>query len=156
MPHFDAYRYGTSSLRLSEALRLNKYITVGWQIYINLSNDAPNHKNIQENAFLVSLGPDDLKVILGYDFIRARTYVGVNVAFNPKGTTVKYDKLIIKNPEKLGTNSDKEQQIAFVPANDINNENEKGLTMFKKQPVKTVLEYAEVIEIEDPDKESID
>ena len=156
MPHFDAYRYGTSSFRLSEALRLNKYITVGWQIYINLSNDAPNHKNIQENAFLVSLGPDDLKVILGYDFIRARTYLGVNVAFNPKGTTVRYDKLVIKNPEKLGLNSNEEQHIAFVPAGDSDDQNEKGLTMFKKQPVKTVLEYAEVIEIEDPDKERID
>ena len=156
MPHFDAYRYGTSSFRLVEALRLNKYITVGWQTYVNLSNDAPNGKTIQENAFLVSLGPDDLKVILGYDFIRERTYFGVNLAFNPKGTTIRYDKMIIKNPENLNQSAKQEEKVAFVSANDTNNEEEKGLTLFKKPPVKTVLEYAEVIELEDPDKERID
>lgn len=156
MPHFDAYRYGTSSFRLLEALRINKYITVGWQTYINLSNDAPNGKNFQENAFLVSLGPDDLKLVLGYDFIRERTYFGVNVAFNPKGTTVKYDKMIIKNPENLNQGGKNEQQVAYVPSIDAGNEQERGLNLFKKSPDKTVLEYAEVIELEDPEKERID
>lgn len=156
MPHFDSYRYGTSSFRLLEALRINKYITVGWQAYINLSDDAPNGKNIQENAFLVSLGPDDMKLVLGYDFIRERTYLGVNVAFNPKGTTIRYDKMIIKNPENLNMNKDNEQQVAYVPANDTGSSEEKTLNLFKKTPVKTVLEYAEVIEIEDPEKERID
>ena len=156
MPHFDAYRYGTSSFRLVEALRLNKYITVGWQTYINISNDAPNGKHFQENAFLVSLGPDDLKVILGYDFIRERTYLGVNLAFNPKGTTIRYDKMIIKNPEKLGVNTNQEENVAFKPAAEPQ-DNEKSLVSFKKTPVKKdVLEYAEVIELEDPDKERID
>lgn len=157
MPHFDAYRYGTSSFRLVEALRLNKYITVGWQTYINISDDAPNGKHFQENAFLVSLGPDDLKVILGYDLIRERTYFGVNIAFNPKGTTIRYDKMVIKNPEKLGINNQPEEKVAFIPADNSDNNSEKGLITFQKPaPKKEVLEYAEVIELEDPEKERID
>lgn len=156
MPHFDAYRYGTSSFRLVEALRLNKYITVGWQTYINISNDAPNGKNFQENAFLVSLGPDDLKVILGYDFIRERTYFGVNLAFNPKGTTIRYDKMIIKNPEKLGKNPN-EENVAFKQANDNQSDSERGLVSFRKSSTKNdVLEYAQVIELEDPIKERVE
>lgn len=158
MPHFDAYRYGTSSVRLSEAFRICKYVTVAWQTYVNLSDDAPNKKTFQENAFLVSLGPDDFKVVLGYDFIRERTYFGFNIAFNPKGTTVRYDKMIIKNPEKLGKSPREEDKVAYVPANNYEDDNEEqnGLVYFKKSAPAKVLEYATVIELEDPEKERIE
>ena len=129
LPRFDSYRYGKSSFYLSEGLRLNKYISVMWQTYLNLSNDAPNNKMFQENAFLVALGPDDFKVVLGYDFIRERTYLGVDIGFNPKG--IDYD-----------TNGNV-STIGFMP--------------FNKKSVKSeVLEYATVIELEDPDKERIE
>ena len=36
----------------------------------NVSNDSPNGKTLQENAFYFSVGPDDLKFNLGYDFVR--------------------------------------------------------------------------------------
>ena len=156
MPHYDAYRYGSGSLRISEALRLSKYITVAWQTNINLTHDAPNKKTFQENAFLVSLGPDDFKVILGYDFIRERTYFGVDVAFNPKGTTIKYDKMVIKNPERLGKDSDNEKSVAYIRPVSIEPEN-KMLSLFDKPEKEArVLKYAEVIDLEDPDKERID
>lgn len=156
MPHFDAYRYGSSSFSLSEALRINKYITVAWQTYINLSHDAPNKKTFQENAFLVSLGPDDFKIVLGYDFIRERTYFGVDIAFNPKGTTIKYDKMIIKNPERLGKDAQNEKNIAYIQPKEQEDDN-KGFLNFKKSTSDNkVLQYAEVIELEDPDKERID
>ena len=157
MPHFDAYRYGSSSFRLSEALRINKYITVAWQTYINLAHDSPNKRTFQENAFLVSLGPDDFKVVLGYDFIRERTYFGVDIAFNPKGTTIKYDKMIIKNPERLGKDGDDEKQVAYIQPVPQQDENKGFMSSFKKSSSDNkVLKYAEVIELEDPDKERID
>ena len=31
-------------------------------------------KDIQENAFIIALGPDDFKVSFGYDFMREQTY----------------------------------------------------------------------------------
>lgn len=156
LPHFDAYRYGRSSVRLTEAFRITKFVTVGWSGYVNLSDDAPNGKVFQENAFLVSLGPDDFKVVLGYDFIRDRTYFGFNIAFDPRCTNVTYDKLIIKNPERLGkSNEENEHQIAFASS-----EKNKPVTKGKMKPAantKTkILEYATVIDLEDPDKERID
>lgn len=157
IPHFDAYRYGKSSLRITEALRITKYLTVGWYGYVNFSDDAPNGKTFQENAFLVSLGPDDLKIILGYDTIRDRVYFGFNVAFDPKGTTINYDKLVIKNPERLGKHpEDNEQKVAYSPAQP-QKEEQKSLINFKKTDTSKpkVLEYAQVIELEDPDKERI-
>ncbi len=158
MPRFDAYRYGKSGLHISEGLRLNKYITVMWQSYLNLTKDAPNGKMFQENAFLVALGPDDLKIVLGYDFIRERTYFGVDIGFNPKGTTIKYDKLIIKNPERLGQDTRPEDQVVYVPPVDYDtNGNSIGFVPFKRSAAKSnVLQYARVIELEDPDKERIE
>ena len=154
MPRYDAYRYGAQSVRLTEAFRINRYLSVGWSGYVNLSDDAPNGKVFQENAFLVSLGPDDFKIILGYDFVRQRTYFGFNVAFNPKGTEISYDKMVIKNPERLGKNPENEHKVAFASAPTEPVEQERKL--FNKQNKTGVLQYAQVIDIEDPDKERID
>lgn len=141
MPRFDSYRYGRSSVNLREALRVNKYLAVAWSTTINLSDDAPNGKLMQENAFMFALGPDDFKVNLGYDFLRQTTYFGVNVALDMKGTHVNYDKLVIKNPEKLGKNNQEEvEPVSFETA---------------QAPTKLVRQYAEVIDIEDPNREQL-
>lgn len=140
LPRFDTYRYGHSSVYLRESLRLNKYLAVAWAGTLNLSDDAPNNKMFQENAFIFALGPDDFKINLGYDFLRQTTYFGVNVALDMKGTSVNYDKLVIKNPDNLGKNDQSEvEEITF--------EDEK--------PEKQLRTYAQVIDLEDPDKEQI-
>jgi hypothetical protein len=156
MPRYDAYRYGKQSVRLTEAFRLNKYISVGWSGYVNLSDDAPNGKMFQENAFLVSLGPDDLKIIFGYDFQRQRTYFGFNMAFDPKGTVINYNKMTIKNPEHLGKTADEQdgndRKVAFAKPTSSTESSQKA----SKSSKPAVLKYAQVIDIEDPDKERID
>lgn len=160
LPRYDTYRYGHQSVYLSEAFRLCKYLSVGWAGNINLSDDAPNGKMFQENAFLFSIGPDDLKITLGYDFVRQTTYFGFNVAFDTKGTTVTYKKMEIKNPERLGKNQNKDDEekrkIAFSPVKDdseVSVSNKKIKSTAKTKP--QVLEYAQVIDIEDPNKETI-
>ncbi len=140
LPIFDTYRYGTSSVYLREALRLNKYISVGWAGTITLSNDSPNGKPFQENMFIISLGPDDLKFNLGYDIMRKTTYFTVSMLFDPKGTTVEFDRMEIKNPEKFGKSDDKKDDVAFQKSDN---------SVVRK------LQYAQVIDIEDPNKESI-
>ncbi len=156
LPRYDMYRYGHQSVYLTEAIRLNKYISVGWSGNINLSDDAPNGKMFQENRFIVAFGPDDCKISLGYDFVRQTTYFGFNVAFDTKGTTINYKKMEIKNPERLGKNSqkDEERKLAFAP---VKKQPEVPLSAKKsKTPAKpAVLKYAQVIDIEDPDKESV-
>ncbi len=173
LPRYDMYRYGNSCLYISEIFRINKYLSVGWSGNINLSDDSPNGKMFQENRFVVALGPDDLKVRLGYDFVRQTTYFGFDVAFDTKGTSVNYGRLEIKNPERLGQKEKREErQLAFAPAKvqdsvvetegrsteETNAEN-TGFIFPKKQKPKVkakVLEYAQVIDIEDPNKETIE
>ena len=90
---------------------------------------------------MFAIGPDDFKVNIGYDVFRQTTYFGVNVALDMKGTNVNYDKLVIKNPDKLGKDDREEvKEISF--------ENTKTET-------KLIRKYAEVIDIEDPDREQI-
>ena len=103
----DMYRYGTSNVYLREYLRLNKYLTLGLYGSYNLSDDLYDYQynrrsQLREAAFYVALGPDDLKLNLGYDWIRKNTYFGVSVAMNTKGSTVDYKKMTITNPEGFG------------------------------------------------------
>lgn len=139
MERFDTYRYGHANVYIKEALRLNKYLTVAWSGTISLTGDAPNGKMFQENSFIVALGPDDFKLNLGYDWIRRQTYFSFIIAMDTKGSSIEYDKMVIKNPERLAR-SDKEYPKPIV---------------FDEVPVNRKMKYAEVIDIEDPDKEQI-
>ncbi len=107
MPVYDAYRYGASNAYIRETIKLNKMLALSWFGSVTLSNDTYTSKLFQECAFYVSLGPDDLRLNVGYDFVRENVYFTVDVAIDPKGTEVKYDKLEIKNPDNLGKKKEK-------------------------------------------------
>ena len=100
MPVFDAYRYGKQNLYLREYFRINRYLTVSWFSSINMTGDSPNGKTFQENSFYVSVGPDDMKFNVGYDFIRQNLYCTVEMMMDAKGTKVDYDTLEIKQDKK--------------------------------------------------------
>lgn len=102
MPVYDAYRYGASNAYIRETIKLSKMLAVSWFGSVTLSDDTYTNKMFQECAFYVSLGPDDLRLNIGYDVVRENVYFMVDVALDPKGTEVKYDKLEIKNPDNLG------------------------------------------------------
>lgn len=142
VPRFDLYRYGKSNVYFREALRVNKYLILAYAGSMNMSDDAPNGKLFQENSFLVAFGPDDLKVVLGYDFIRKNAYFNISLALDTKGSSVEYDKMEIRHPEKLGK-SDKKYVKPVVFPEDLP----------ARKPVKR--KFAQVINIEDPNKEQI-
>ncbi len=156
LPRYDAYRYGSSSVYISEIFRINKYLSVGWSGLANLSDDSPNGDIFQENRFVIAVGPEDLRIRFGYDFYRRTTFFGFDLAFDTKGTSVTYKKMEIKNPERLGKN--KERALAFSPAQkpveqEVSN---KRFGRGNKSEASKVLQYAQVINIEDPSKETID
>jgi hypothetical protein len=106
-----------------------------------------------------AFGPDDLKIRLGYDFVRKTTYFGFDVAFDTKGTSVSYGRMEIKNPERLGKNEESdEHKLAFSPAKkQQKSETKTSNKVVKNEETKSkVLQYAQVIDIEDPDKETVD
>jgi hypothetical protein len=156
MPRYDMYRYGHSSVYVSEIVRVCKYLSVGWSGMITLSDDSPNGKMFQENRFIFAIGPDDLKIRLGYDFIRQTTFFGFDVAFDTKGTNISYKRMEIKNPEKLGANNEDEHKLAFTSAKKNQETESKVSNKTQGASKSNVLKYAQVIDIEDPDKETVD
>lgn len=106
LPVFDAYRYGKSNVYLRETFRFSRYLALSWFASINLSGDSPNDRAFQENSFYLSVGPEDLKFHIGYDFIRENTYFMFEVMMNAKGTKVDYDKLEIKQDKKAQKKED--------------------------------------------------
>lgn len=100
MPVFDAYRYGKQAFFIREYLRLNKYLTICWFGNINMTNDAINGRTFQENTFYISVGPDDLKLSLGYDFIRQNLRCLFEVMMDAKGANLEYDTFEIKQVKK--------------------------------------------------------
>lgn len=148
MSRFDAYRYGTSSLNVREALKICKFLSVAWSGTISLSDDASNGKLFQENAFLFILGPEDVKLTFGYDFLRRRTYITLGFSLNTTGTALNYKTLEIKNPDKLSGN-DGEDIEELQP--------EFWLIPHEKQAKAKPLQYAQVININENDnRERID
>jgi lipopolysaccharide export system protein LptA len=143
---YDTYRYGHSNVYLNEALRINKWLAVGWTISANLLKEAPNGKLLQENGFIFSIGPDDLKVNLGYDFIREATYFNITMAMNVKNSNVHFEKMVIKNPDRL--TGDKKPELTLLPKPEDFQPSEQNKVTVPKQ-------YAQVIDIQDPEREYV-
>ncbi len=112
----DNYRYGHSNVYVREYLRLHKFLTLGFYGSYNLDDNIFDYQfnrrsQLREASFYVALGPDDLKLNIGYDFIRQNTYFGVSVAMNTKGSSVEYKKMEIKNPDELGKAKGEENSV---------------------------------------------
>ena len=145
MQMYDMYRYGHANVYLREALRLNKYLTVAWSGTLTLTGDSPNGEMFQENSFIIALGPDDFKVNLGYDWVRRQTYFAFVVSMDTKGSSLEFDRMEIKNPDRIAKSNQEDVELKVY---DVENN-----TTDKK--VQKKMRYAEVIDIEDPNKEQI-
>ena len=111
MERFDAYRYGTSSVMILEAIRLCKFLSLAWSGMLTLSDDSPNKRMVQESSFMFIIGPDDCKVTLGYDYVRKVTYITLGFSLDTSRSKLDYNVMEIKNPDKFGDDSEKIEQL---------------------------------------------
>jgi len=148
IPIFDAYRYGKSNVYLRESLKLTKMLMLSWYVSANLSDDAPDERLLQENRFVVSIGPDDLRLILGWDVVRQNSYIGFSVNMDAKGSEIYYDKMEIKNPDKFG-NKDK-YGLASLEQKDESEESKYNVYRpVNKTDKKDYFEKCQVFDVED-------
>ena len=106
--YFDRFYYGKSSVQLGESLRLNRYLTVMYTATLALS-DTPNDKMLQENRFYVAIGPDDFKVLLGYDAYRQSTVFGIDMALGADNSEAEFKRMVLNEPEKVGKSNKKKK-----------------------------------------------
>ena len=136
MPRFDTYRYGKQNLYLREYFRICRFLTISWMGSINLTNDAPNGKDFQENGFWISIGPDDFKLNLGYDFVRENLYATVAVMMDTKGANVEYKTLEIKQDKKAKKEEKIQEDTVFKPS---------GPTVLQRAVVENLKEVEDVL-----------
>ncbi len=141
---FDRYVYGRSNAYMRESFRLCKYLTLSWFGSLNLSQDSWDGKMIQENSFYFSIGPDDIRLNIGYDTVRQQSFVTMAMHLDAKGSTVEYKKMTIKNPDTLGkdkngNNSSQNSSFLSPAINNSNNDNDDASDLD--------IERAEVINI---------
>lgn len=117
--NFDRYMYGRSNAYMRETFKINKYLGLSWFGSLNLAGDSWDGKMIQENSFFVSLGPDDVKLHIGYDTVRQQSFINLALNIDAKGSQIDYKKMTIINPDRLGKdkNGNKiENQVYSPPA----------------------------------------
>ncbi len=141
IPVFDAYRYGKSNFYIREYLRICRYLTASWFGSINLSGDSPNGQPFQENSFYVSIGPDDIKFNIGYDFIRENTFFTVEVMMDAKGTQVDYDRLEIKQHK----NTEKKNKLADAEKDENNFQNSNKAPVLQRAVVEDIKTVEDVL-----------
>ena len=142
MKAYDSYRYGRANVVIREALRVNKYLTVAWSGTITLSGDSPSGDMFQENSFIVALGPDDFKINFAYDWVRRQTYFGCIIAMDTKGSSLEYEKMEIKNPDRLAKSNEEKVELKVYETENVPTKPKKMM-------------YAQVINIEDPNREQL-
>jgi len=148
IPIFDAYRYGKSNVYLRESVKVSKMLMLSWYGSANLSDDAPDGRIFQESKFVIGIGPDDLRLNLGWDVIRQNTYIGFTIDMDAKGSEIYYDKMEIKNPDNFGKKdkyglqaleaADESEALKYNVYRPVNNNDKK-----------VYLEKCQVIDMED-------
>ena len=113
---YDKYMYGRSNAYTRETVRVNKYLTLSWLGSLNMSQDSWNGNLMQENTFFFSIGPDDIKLNIGYDTIRQQSFVTMALNLDAKGTNIEYKKMVIKNPDTVGKSKNGNSSNSFAPS----------------------------------------
>ena len=65
---------------------------------MNLNKDNWDKRFLAENQFFAKVGPEDFKFCLGYDTVRKRTALGVDLLVGSDRTALEFDKLKVINP----------------------------------------------------------
>ena len=135
---FDKFFYSKSSVMLGEALRINKYLTLMYSAIIALA-DTPDNRMLQENRFYIVVGPDDFKVLLGYDAYRQTTTFGFNMAVGSDNSELDFQRLILNDIDNLGKVDTKRK--AKLKKDEPNKDEKKSDT--SNNADKSVREYEE-------------
>lgn len=112
---FDDYYYGKSNLQIVETLKLHKYLSIGYLASMALTGrnsymdpttqHIQNNKTndfLQENMFLVSIGPEAARFTIGYDAFRQATALYFSMLLGTKDMNIEFDKVSVNNPENIG------------------------------------------------------
>ena len=94
---FDKYRYGKHSIMLNEKYNFNNKFAIGYRATITPLKDNYENDFLTESRFYVIFGPQDLKMILSYDFVRDVAHFDFMFLLGTESSKINFDKLTTKN-----------------------------------------------------------
>ena len=107
---YDRYVQGKSSLIVQEEVRITKLLSLGHIANLNLAKDNWENRLATENQFYARVGPDDFKLRIGYDFVRNRSIVGLDLLIGTGATGIDFEKLKINQESKKQENKSKKKK----------------------------------------------
>ncbi len=84
-------------------------MTLGYSGTISPLKDNYDKDLLTESKFYALAGPEDMKVAISYDTVRESTSFDFVFLIGTDKAKIKYDRLIIENPETLGKEDKKSQ-----------------------------------------------
>ncbi len=102
---FDTYYRGRNSALSVNQYRINKYVTVGLRSRMSLSRDNSKGALFTGSSLFLLVGPEDVKLNLAYDFVRQRSFFGINYIPGNRRKTIHYDTMKIHQPINYGGRS---------------------------------------------------
>jgi hypothetical protein len=101
-----------------ESIRLHKYLSIGYIGSLSLGGRKSHYtggvnndidKLFQESRFIVSIGPDEAKLTLGYDIYRQTTSLYYTMMLGSKDMEINFNKAVLNNPDKINTSNEENQ-----------------------------------------------
>ena len=94
---FDKYRYGKHAIMVNERYNFNNKFAIGYRATFTPLKDNYENDLMTESRFYVIFGPQDLKMILSYDFVRDIAHFDFMFLLGTEAAKINFDKLTTKN-----------------------------------------------------------
>ena len=94
---FDRYRYGRETIQLNEQIHFSDKFALGYRTFLTPLKDNYNKEFMTESRFYAVVGPQDLKVVLSYDFVRDVAHCEFMFLLGTDSARIDFERLITKN-----------------------------------------------------------
>ena len=118
---FDRYRYGKSTIQMSEKFKFNDKLAVGLRLFITPMKDNYQEDLFTETRLFVMFGPRDAKVAFSYDFVRDVSHLDFMFLIGSDNTAINFDKLTTKDIDGKQEKRDFYKNIKRVVIDDPKN-----------------------------------
>ncbi len=95
--NFDKYRYGKQTVLLNEQIHFGDKFALGYRANITPMKDNIDDRLLTESRFYAIFGPQDLKFVLSYDFVRDIAHFEFMFLLGTDSSHINFEKLITKN-----------------------------------------------------------
>lgn len=94
---FDKYMYGKSSVMLNEKFNFNNKFALGYRATVTPLKDNYQDELLTESRFYAIFGPQDLKMVISYDFIRDIAHFDFMFLLGSDSSKINFEKLTTQN-----------------------------------------------------------